>query len=170
MGKVLEKAPKTPEVKWSRADQLHLTLLFMGPTAEEKVPALIRALQELSRRHKAFDLTLDGWGAFPNPQKPKVLFARVGGMREPLGKLAEDIRDSLGALLGIRERDGAFQAHVTLGRVRERKEGEPAIRFLEMEKDLLRGEFRAETMVLFESILGPTGARYVERASFSLPG
>lgn len=38
MGELLEKAPKTPEIKWSRADQLHLTLLFMGPTPRGKSP------------------------------------------------------------------------------------------------------------------------------------
>lgn len=91
-------------------------------------------------------------------------------MTEPLGALAEDVRNSLGARLGIKVGNGPFQAHVTLGRVREKKEGGPAVRFLEKENDLLRGEFRGKTMVLFESILGPAGACYMERASFSLPG
>jgi 2'-5' RNA ligase len=170
MGRLLEMAPTIPGVKWSRADQLHLTLLFMGPTPEEKVPSLTQALKELTDRHKAFDLILDGWGAFPTPTKPKVLFGHVGGSTEPLETLVKDVRKSLGAILGLETGDGPFRAHVTLGRVREKKEVEPVAQFLEKEKELFRGDFQVGPLVLFESILGPTGARYVERASFSLLG
>jgi 2'-5' RNA ligase len=162
---LLLEAPEVSGVKWTRAVQLHLTLLFMGPTPEERIPELTATLRDLSARHPAFELSLAGWGAFPDPSKPKVLFASVGGRTDALECLASDVRRSIGP-----SSEGKFQAHITLGRVREKKDAGPAIEFLEEIKESLRGNFLADRLVLFESVLGPTGARYIERASFSLPG
>lgn len=164
---LLLEAPEVPGVKWTRAVQLHLTLLFMGPTPAERVPELAAALRGLSARHRAFELSLAGWGAFPAPSKPKVLFASVGGRTDALESLALDVRRSIGSSGEGKEK---FQAHITLGRVREKKDAGPAIEFLEEIKEGLMGNFSVDHLVLFESVLGPTGARYIEQASFSLPG
>lgn len=162
---LLRDAPEVSGVKWTRVVQLHLTLLFMGPTPEKRIPELTATLRDLSARHQAFQLSLAGWGAFPVPSKPKVLFANVGGRTDALGRLASDVRLSIGP-----SEEGKFQAHVTLGRVHEKKEAGPALQFLEQEKNGLTGSFPADRLVLFESLLGPAGARYIERASFSLSG
>ncbi|HVZ81176.1 MAG TPA: RNA 2',3'-cyclic phosphodiesterase [bacterium] len=167
---LLEGAPPTPAVKWTRTDQLHLTLFFLGPTPEEKIPGLIRSLSELSARYRPFRLSIEGWGAFPDKRSPKVLFADVGGSAGVLEALASDVQRSIGTEQASGEKPAAFKAHVTLGRIRERKEAGPALRYLEREKDRLIGTFPMDGLVLFESVLEPGGARYIKRASFSFPG
>jgi len=63
---------------WSRADNLHLTLKFLGDVAVSRIDGLSQACAQAARKVDRFELLMAGSGTFPPHGKPKVLWLGVG--------------------------------------------------------------------------------------------
>jgi 2'-5' RNA ligase len=68
-------AAGVPGARWSQAENLHITLRFVGDISEAIAEDLDSALGAVSV--PAFDITLAGVGAFGDPMAPHVLWAGV---------------------------------------------------------------------------------------------
>jgi RNA 2',3'-cyclic 3'-phosphodiesterase len=101
--------PPAPGIRPSAADQLHLTLHFIG---EADAGRVIDALQTV--RFATFTLTLEGVGQFPSAGGDVTLWA---GVRDT-GKLVELHRAMAAALTlkGFPIESRPFNPHVTLAR------------------------------------------------------
>jgi RNA 2',3'-cyclic 3'-phosphodiesterase len=111
-------AAAASDVKWVEADNLHVTLLFLGEVDDRELPAVCRVAQEALAEHIAFPLTIERVGCFPNPRRPRILWAGVGqGVQEVVA-----VHDALeGPLLDLgcyRREERKYTPHVTLGRRR----------------------------------------------------
>jgi 2'-5' RNA ligase len=142
------------DLKLSAPEKLHLTLSFLGDVPDDAAPRLAAALDDAARGAPTFTLEMHGVGAFPNPRRPRVVWA---GSRPcpPLDALAARVRAALPP-----EDDKPFRAHVTLGRVREggRLGGLPAL--LASRRDEALPTVRVDVVKLWRSALGPGGARH----------
>lgn len=169
-------------VTWARPQSLHTTLKFLGEVDAARVPDLIARVQ----RGLAMGTTapaivrLRGLGAFPQPERPKVIWLGVAGERESnqgrLITLATAIEDWM-AELGFAREDRPYRAHLTLGRVRDRKQPRrgsiPPEQWRRGLSDLLTGygegpigpPFALKEVVLYESRLGEGAPDYVPLAS-----
>ncbi len=107
---------KLSDVRWSRPEQLHLTLKFIGEVDNRELPQLCNALREACAGIEAFSLELSGLGAFPKNKPPRVVWVAADDPQGMLGKLAEQLDERL-ATLGIARENRAFTPHLTLGRV-----------------------------------------------------
>jgi 2'-5' RNA ligase len=152
-------------VKWVGRDHYHLTLKFYGDVEPGRAAAIAGMLAEAARNVPALDMSLDGLGAFPTPQRARVLWAGLTG--PPDLELLQDRVERGSEALGFPLEGKAFCPHVTLGRVRER-ERLPAGAAERLESARVGGSFLAESMVLFESILTPQGPQYTARHTFRL--
>jgi 2'-5' RNA ligase len=154
-------------VRWVGPEELHLTLKFLGEVAAEREPELIAGLQAAVQGAKPFTLPVGGFGAFPSPSRPRVLWAGC----EPLPALewlqhrVEQEMEQLGFPLEGR----AFHPHLTLGRAR--RDARPAD-FRDLEDRLQALAFAEEALVqsvdLMQSRLSPSGAHYARRHAASL--
>jgi len=104
-------------VKWTRAENLHLTLLFLGEVDELDVVAICRLVQQRARRHAPFALEVAGLGAFPNLRRPKVLWAGIAEGVADLCALHADLETGLLELGCYRREDREYTPHLTLGRL-----------------------------------------------------
>ncbi|MFN0151629.1 MAG: RNA 2',3'-cyclic phosphodiesterase [bacterium] len=148
-------------VRWVAPDAIHLTLKFLG----EIEPARVEAVKEALARHVgergAFDFTLAGVGGFPALARPRVLWAGVSDGAPAVVALAERVEGALEPL-GFPREARRFTPHVTIGRVKDsparapRNWGERFGAAASLEPLAVR----AETLVLFESRLSSSGARY----------
>jgi len=152
-------------VKWVGRDHYHLTLKFFGEVEPGRVDAIAGMLSEAARILPALDLSLDGLGAFPTPQRARVLWAGLVG--PPDLELLQDRVERGSEALGFPLEGKAFRPHVTLGRVRER-ERLPAGAADRLEAARVAGSFLADAVVLFESILTPRGPQYSARHKIGL--
>ena len=154
---------RIPNARWSRPEGLHITLKFLGNIADEKVPAIEKALTKIESQR--FAITIEGAGVFPNAKLPRVLWTGVTAGPE-LGKLAGKI-DETTAQFGFEPEKRAFSPHVTLARF---KEGDSKIDLnsISQEEKPSFGTMTAQEFHLYESKLSPQGSRYIKRASFSL--
>ncbi len=148
------------DVRWVRLDGLHLTLRFIGPTVEDKVPAVVSAVRAASAGRAPFDLRIDGGGAFPTPERPRAIWLGVAGGAAELGELAAAVDAALVAE-GWPPSDRPFQPHLTLARSDGVPAGAEIARRLADAATGLDLHSTVDRVVLFESVTGGGPARYV---------
>lgn len=97
--------------RWVDAENLHLTLIFLGDCDRRELADLDTALATM--RGECFTLSLDGVGAFGG-EKPHLLYAALAES-EPLRRLQSKIeRRALDAGIAVERRK--YRPHVTLAR------------------------------------------------------
>lgn len=144
---------------------MHVTLAFLGPTSDERLADVTAAAEAAASRVTAFDVELDRPGRFPPAGRPRVVWLGIGAGAPALLTLGKHVRAEFG------QRTIAFdkkplRAHVTIGRVREDVAlvDARAIAAAVEAMRLPHMRFRADAVVVFESVLSPRGPKYTPRA------
>jgi 2'-5' RNA ligase len=154
-------------VRWVRPEGVHVTLKFFGEVAQERSEAIAESLDFAVAGIGPLPLTLTGFGAFPGPDRVRVLWA---GVDAPAAlELLQDRIETRAEELGFAGEGTIFRPHVTIGRVRE---GE---RIPRAESDRLfaaplASSFTADRVVLYGSTLRDGGAEYTELHAAALKG
>jgi 2'-5' RNA ligase len=154
--------PDVAGARFTRREQWHVTLQFLGNRVE--LDDVADALAALALRAGA--VRLGGFGAFPNERRGRVLWLGVAEGAPFLAQLAA----AVGVLLGPRgypPEDRAQHPHVTLARCKVPTDLRATVAALR--PDPVGPEWLVGDVVLYESLTRSTGARYMERARFSLP-
>lgn len=151
----------TREPRCVRAENLHVTLKFLGEVAEGKVAEVRTALGKIGS-DKAVTLDFRGLGFFPNEKHPRVFWAGMEASPN-LKTLAADIEGAM-EKLGIPREKREFSPHLTLARF-ERPKLPEALRKL-VTQQLEFGSLRTNEFHLIQSRLKPTGAEYTTVATF----
>jgi len=149
----------TNAIRWVSPAALHVTLKFLGEQDESLVAPLRDVLEAVVPTHAAISVRTTEVGAFPNFRRPRVVWVGMTSERA-LQSLAGDIDRALTPLEIPREAR-AFQAHLTLGRVKGELEPAQATALAVAAKSC-RGsrELAVQTVDLMQSELGSGGSRY----------
>ena len=70
--------PGQREVRWVRLEGLHVTLRFIGPTLEPRIPDALAAVEATAATSAPFEAGIAGAGAFPGPDRPRALWLGIG--------------------------------------------------------------------------------------------
>jgi 2'-5' RNA ligase len=156
-------------VRWTRPEQCHLTLCFLGNVPAARIPELTRSLETSLAGCAAFSLELDAAGAFPSLAAPRVIWLGLRGDLEALHDLQQRVVNAA-AGFGEHREERDFHPHLTLGRVTARD-----ARTARALGDLIArapapptAAWRVSAVRLFKSVLQPEGAVYSMLASFPL--
>lgn len=160
---------RLPRGRWVDLDNLHLTLLFLGETVEEAVPALVEGLRAAFSRCPPLDLRLSGGGTFPPGRPARVAWVGVEAPDE-LMTLQADITRAAVEALGFEPEERAYHPHVTLARCPDPWRREAIEKFKTSLTGPIGPPFVADHGILFESKLSPKGARYRAVETFSMTG
>ena len=153
----------TREPRWVRAENLHVTLKFLGAVADEKLDAVRAALGNI-RSEQAVTLEFRGLGFFPNEQHPRVFWAGIHPSPN-LKTLADGIEAAV-EKLGIPREKREFSPHLTLARF-ERPHLPASLRKAIAENAQREfGYLRTNEFHLIHSQLKSSGAEYTTLASF----
>jgi len=115
--RLTRRAGDVSSPKWTKPEQMHLTLVFVGDADELLSAKLIVAMQKRPTQ-AAFDLTFGRVGMFPPRGAPRVLWLGVGAGAAPLTVLQREIAARVEAL-GIALEPRPFHPHLTLARWRD---------------------------------------------------
>ena len=159
--------PEGRGVRWVRLDGLHLTLRFLGPTPEPRVPDLAAAVAAMARDGAPFTVTIRGAGSFPPTGRPRTIWLDVRDGADELEALATRLDDHLFEAGWERERR-PFRAHLTLARADGVRAGPATVAALTAAAADLAIQSPIDRVILYESITGTGRARYVERAEAPL--
>ncbi len=156
-------------MRWVAPDGLHITVKFLGHVDADRFPAIQERLDRAVVGAKPFSVLLAGFGAFPSPRRPRVVWA--GCEAAPPLELLQDRIEREMQQLGFPVEARVFHPHVTLGRV---KRGAKPRDLEGLEQRLANaafdGEFTVRSIDLMESTLHPAGARYTRRHAAELRG
>lgn len=156
-------------VKWMQPDHIHLTLVFLGDTPPAQLAKLSTVLSSVAGLHPSFELSAQGCGVFPNPNRPRVLWAGITCPPD-LIRIQKDMEAQLSPL-GVRAEDRPFSPHLTLGRVNDAANLETlksVVQSLQKQEKSVFGNVTVKKFTLFQSTLTPQGPIYTPIQRFSL--
>jgi 2'-5' RNA ligase len=134
-------------------ENLHVTLKFIGDVHREDLPALDRVLAESAPAVVSGEIEVEGFGAFPNLRRPRVLWVGVSdpqGILQPVhGRLNEAL-----APFGAKREKKRFVPHVTIGRVRGSFDGDLVRDRVDSTGEIWMGEQAVDAFVLMMSEMG----------------
>ncbi len=153
----LREAVPEAAASWSRPENVHLTLKFLGNVRKDKLP-LISAAASRVTNEAPFSIRIGGAGVFPKPYRPQVLWI---GVEDPSGRLSElqcRLEEEC-AKEGFAKEDRAYKPHLTIARLRH-PEGARQLAEAHLQTNFNPIEISVTEFVLFRSELSPKGSRY----------
>lgn len=103
-------------LKWVSTDNQHLTLKFIGDLPESKLEEVKNALTDALNAQPSFTISVEGMGAFPNWQNPRVIWLGISH-DSSLNKTHQCIEQAL-EQAGIAPDRRALNPHLTVARLR----------------------------------------------------
>lgn len=152
-----------PDARWTRADDLHITLRFLGDLERPDFPALAAALGRI--RRASFSVEIRGLGLFDQGRQA-VLYAKIESVRK-VTSLCADVTDALVPLgfdFGMRP----FVPHITLAHAAG---GRKAAAWRDLNDRAAAASWRADRFMLMQSGgMDGDGRRYRIVEEFPLAG
>lgn len=156
-------------VRWVEAENLHLTLKFLGEIRPERLGEVEAAVGRVAAATSPFMLVLGGFGAFPTLRRPRVVWMGAEATPE-LRCLKQDLEWAL-ADCGFEAETRDFHPHLTLGRA---DPGDRAGAFRDLDGLMARLDVTAQVSVhtvdVMRSQLSREGASYGVLAAVKLGG
>lgn len=158
-----------PTLSWSKPENLHINLKFLGSTTESQVAQIRQAVESAISRVSPFELELKGFGVFPDHRSPRVLWIGLGGALDSLTTLAGCV-DRAVVPLGFPQEDRQFRPHLTVARVKKdhRAVGRALDTLGVFTAPFACGPLPVERVALFKSDLRPIGPIYTKLWDVSL--
>lgn len=153
-----------PGARCVKADQMHLTLAFLGEVAPRRLNAVKAVLDRAGRGEQAFSAAFAGRGAFPEEKRARILWTGVQDGSRLKGIEASLRKELRAAGVELEERD--YHPHLTLARLERPAD---ASKWIDAAPDG-KIEMRIDEIVLFESRLDAAGARHAPLAALRLRG
>jgi 2'-5' RNA ligase len=155
--------------RWVRAENIHLTLKFLGEIDPGAVAAVRTAMTSAAERHGPLTLSASGIGVFPGVRKARVLWAGLSDGLPELIELQKDLDAAL-ATCGFDREKRPFRGHLTMARFRQ------SVHPAKLETALAKadgahfGQWTVRELILFQSELQPAGPLYTRLAAHPLRG
>ncbi|MBI2174233.1 MAG: RNA 2',3'-cyclic phosphodiesterase [Candidatus Omnitrophica bacterium] len=134
------------DVKWVESGALHVTLYFLGEINGEECRQVEGMLRQIAVGCAPFTLKLQGIGAFPNLEKPRVLWVDIAEGKKALEEL------------------------VTIGRVRSGLNLKSLALRMRQSVWAAPAAWQADCVYLFQSVLSSLGPTYTVLAEIPLGG
>ena len=145
-------------VRWIPAEQLHVTVKFLGEVPDANVTSVAEAMTRGAARATPFSMDLGGCGCFPPRGGVRIVWAGIHEESGALLRCADVVEQEL-VQIGFQKERRPFSGHITIGRVREdRSHGRirsaaEAFQFDPVSQSV-------STVTLMSSVLSPQGPTY----------
>jgi len=148
------------QVRWVEPTNLHLTLMFLGEVEQREGLSICQACSRICKKHSAFEMTVATLGSFPNPRRPRTLWAGVTTGAEEVLALHHDLEATLLEMGCYRREDRRFTPHITLGRVQGERDDDALAAELTRRADWHGGDVVIRDIQVMSSKLTSDGPIY----------
>ena len=171
-GEIERLRPLSEAVAWVPAENLHLTLKFLGEQSDARLAEAALAIDEAAATVQRFRLTLHSVGGFPGMERPRILWVGTAEGALPLRALRARVEATLGQQ-AFSPDARPWHPHLTIGRVfdprRWRRDTSPALHSaIARMGTTIFGTLEVSRVALMRSDLSRSGARYSELYSAEL--
>lgn len=155
--------------RWTKREQFHLTLRFLGDVATTRVAELTEAVGVACSGFPALKLRAERIGGFPDLRFPRVVWVWVHDAADQLAALQRAVAQAT-APFAESQAEKDFSGHVTLARTKEikRPQGDILAKLAHSMAGRFFGEWTADRVELMRSELSPDGARHSVVATFPM--
>jgi len=143
---------------WSRVENIHLTLKFLGNVELDRIPKISAAAMRTTDKFSKFQIDVGNVGVFPRPSRAQVLWI---GVNDPSGKLStlQQQFESACESAGFPKEDRAYRPHLTIARIRKPESARRlADTHLQMKFEPLAVQINE--LIVFRSELSSKGSKY----------
>ena len=144
-------------INWVPDENLHVTLHFLGEALDEQIQKVVELIRLLAKGTPAFSFWLEGLAYFKRGSMPSALFFNLNET-DDLVALAMKLKS------GLNELDfpsgQTFKPHLTLGRVKSLRDKNKFYELMEQFQKTAGQCVTVTELILFESILKPSGPVY----------
>jgi len=148
-------------VRWTKRENLHFTLLFIGNASDQETVKICEAVKKTASRHSSFQMSIGNIDYGPPGKLPPRMIWAEGSAEKELFDLQKDLEKEIQDLgMHASSEKKGLKLHVTLGRVKawqwakmeeeERPEIKKEISFV----------FEVSSIEVMESKLRPKGPDY----------
>ncbi|WP_169302151.1 RNA 2',3'-cyclic phosphodiesterase [Aeropyrum pernix] len=138
-------------------ENFHITLRFIGEVSEPVAAEIGERLASI--RFERFRIELRGLGAFPRPDRPRVVWVGVGGGAGELRRIRDEVERILTSM-GFSPEKQEFHPHVTLARIKGARNLPALVKLLREMGDVEVGSVEVSSIRLKQSILTRQGPIY----------
>jgi RNA 2',3'-cyclic 3'-phosphodiesterase len=163
------QGPKTRAVRWVPANNIHLTMKFLGTVKSDNLQNIVEVIKDVVISFTDFEIQAGNFGVFPNPRKPRLIWIGIQGPQN-LSNIQKAI-DLATRPLGYPGEDRPFFPHLTVGRVSQYASFQEVQDIAQLLTTLQVGKLgvaKVDAITLFRSDLFPTGAVYKPLAVIKL--
>jgi 2'-5' RNA ligase len=162
----LKKNLNGEQLHWIDADNLHLTLRFLGNTEDAQLSEICNALDLLIPQYNNFSLDIQGLGIFGKRSLPKILWAGVK-MSPNVYSLVENIEDIVSSA-GFERETKPYSPHLTLCRIKALSDASHLLNLVDQYKQTHFLTQHVNEIIIYESVLKSFGTVYVPLKLFDL--
>jgi len=166
----LRDQPGGKAARWVQAENIHLTLKFLGDVDNRRLGEVCDAVTEVCAGFPSFEMAVSGLGCFPNTAHPRIVWAGVSRGTHELIHLATSMDIALNRL-GFAREIRPFDAHITLGRADRRATRAELVSLghtIAGQSGCLYGSMTVTRVSLVKSDLRPTGSVYTDITTAAL--
>lgn len=154
--------------KWTKKDNLHITVEFLGGLTDVEIADVCKSVGEVAKNHNSFSINLNKILYGPPQKNPPRMIWAEGERADELVELKKDLQEFLLEVVRFRPDVKGFSPHITLARIKEWefKKIEPEERpEIDEDIDLV---FTVESIEVMESELKRGGPAYTILESHQL--
>ena len=141
--------------RWIDPGSMHLTVRFIGFVPDERVTAVLTALQP-PLPVAPFDVSFSSCGVFPPSGVPRVIWIGLGQGRASLAAMHDEFNRRLHPL-GFEPEARSFNPHLTVARV---KQAPASVRRAIVETYVKPVQSHVAKATVFQSVVTRQGSRY----------
>jgi 2'-5' RNA ligase len=145
------------DLKLVKPENIHITVRFLGNITEDKVSRISREMRQVA--FKPFSAEIHGIGAFPSVKSPRVIWAGIRSGADEARSVFQQLEPKL-AGLGFKREPRGFNPHITVGRVRSRRNKDALVECLRSLAARHFGVLKVSCVKLKKSVLTPQGPVY----------
>ncbi len=165
----LARSADRARVKWVEAENLHMTLKFVGDAPAERLAEFLTVAEGVAENARACTIEYQGVGCFAGRSRcPRTIWLGLAREAPELAALAGSLDVAL-ADAGLAESEKRpFTAHLTLGRVKNRRDSEALLEAARRLENAPVGVQTVDSFALISSELTAAGPIYTNRGDWAL--